>query len=158
MRWTEAKLIELKRRLNNKIPVAELATMYGISRARLYQVIQQHGLETPKLRNRQKQLTPEQYRVWKNLIAIKHRTDKEFTVTVDDLLPLPTHCPAMGIKLRYDNITQLDDSPSIDRIDNNLGYTPDNVVIVSHKANRAKNNCTVEELQSLVNYLNSVKV
>jgi hypothetical protein len=43
-------------------------------------------------------------------------------------------------------------SPSLDRINNNLGYVPGNVIVVSDRANRIKNNATIEELEKIVNY------
>lgn len=37
-------------------------------------------------------------------------------------------------------------SPQLDRIDNTKGYTKDNVVVVSKRANTIKNDATVQEL------------
>jgi hypothetical protein len=45
-----------------------------------------------------------------------------------------------------------DHCPSVDRIDNSRGYTHDNIVIVSFKANRLKSNASIEELQRLANF------
>jgi hypothetical protein len=38
------------------------------------------------------------------------------------------------------------DSATVDRIDSRLGYVPGNVIVVSCKANRIKNDATVEEM------------
>jgi hypothetical protein len=46
-------------------------------------------------------------------------------------------------------------APSIDRIDSKKGYTKDNCQIISMRANRIKNDATIEELQTIVNYLNN---
>jgi hypothetical protein len=87
----------------------------------------------------------------KNLLCIaKKRSEKfglEFNITVDDL-PLPTHCPLLSIKINYAARGKggQDDSPSIDRIDNSLGYIKGNVWIVSWRANRIKSNSSLEEI------------
>jgi hypothetical protein len=40
-------------------------------------------------------------------------------------------------------------SPSLDRIDSSKGYTPDNIWVISNKANSIKSNATVEELETI---------
>ena len=57
----------------------------------------------------------------------------------------PKHniCPIFKIKFERGN---LDQSPSLDRIIPKLGYVKGNVQVMSHKANRIKNNATFEEL------------
>ena len=75
-------------------------------------------------------------------------------IFVDWLLEnAPTHCPLLGIELRYDHDKTRDDSPALDRIDNTIGYRPDNCWVVSHRANRIKNDATVEELETLTKNL-----
>lgn len=71
----------------------------------------------------------------------------EFTLTPADLF-IPTHCPILGFELRinYKGLTGNDFSPSLDRIDNSKGYTPDNVVVVSFRANRIKKTSSADEL------------
>jgi hypothetical protein len=63
----------------------------------------------------------------------------------------PTDCPVLGLKFAYGYGSgkgrTLDNSPSFDRIDPTKGYIPGNVIIVSHLANRIKNNATVEQLE-----------
>jgi len=43
-------------------------------------------------------------------------------------------------------------SPSIDRIDNKLGYTKDNIRIISYKANTLKNDSSIEEYTNIFNF------
>jgi len=78
----------------------------------------------------------------------------DFNLTIDDLPP-PTHCPLLGIEINYaaQGRGGRDNSPSIDRIDPSLGYVPGNVWIISWRANRIKNNSTLEELKKIVNNL-----
>jgi len=80
----------------------------------------------------------------------------EFTLALSDV-PIPEFCPVLGIRLesglgqgrpKWDR----DRSPSLDRIDNDRGYTPDNVIVVSHKANRLKSNATVDDLVAVASF------
>ncbi|WP_458098586.1 hypothetical protein [Roseomonas sp. WA12] len=62
---------------------------------------------------------------------------------------LPVVCPVLGIPLQiHAGVGQgcRPDSPTVDRIDNRRGYTPDNVVVVSARANCIKGNRTREEI------------
>lgn len=43
-----------------------------------------------------------------------------------------------------------DYSPSLDRIDNRLGYVKGNVIVVSHRANAIKRDATLDELRRIV--------
>jgi hypothetical protein len=76
------------------------------------------------------------------------------TITVDDI-KIPTHCPVLGMELRCGERRRHDASPSLDRVNNDLGYIPGNVMVISLKANRIKNNATSEELRRVAEfYLN----
>lgn len=78
----------------------------------------------------------------------------EFSLTEDDF-ELPTHCPALGIPLKFhfgEGAGGQDDSFCLDRLDNNKGYVKGNVSIISHKANRLKGNATIEELENLLSW------
>jgi hypothetical protein len=68
-------------------------------------------------------------------------------------LTIPTHCPVLGIALKHNTARRLDNSPSIDRIDSSKGYTKDNVRVISWRANKLKNNGTLEELEAVVRYM-----
>ena len=47
---------------------------------------------------------------------------------------------------------------SIDRIDNTKGYTKQNCIVVSYKANSAKGPHSLEELELLVSNLKAVRI
>ena len=75
------------------------------------------------------------------------RDNIEFNLFIDDL-DVPNFCPALGIPLgRRKGYS--DHTPSFDRINPLRGYTKDNVVIVSWRANRAKSNLSPTELLAL---------
>lgn len=79
----------------------------------------------------------------------------EFNLTIDDII-IPKFCPIFGIELQIAEKIHKDFSPSLDRIDNSKGYVKGNVQIISLKANRVKNNASLEELKKLVNYLENL--
>ena len=54
-----------------------------------------------------------------------------------DTLEFPKFCPILNIELKHGQENWFN-SPNIDRIDNNKGYTMDNVIIVSALANTIK--------------------
>ena len=89
------------------------------------------------------------------LIRIKSRCKKdniEFNITEENLI-LPTHCPVFGLELEMGKGRGArDNSFSFDRIDPTIGYVKGNVVIVSNKANRMKNNGSLHDLKKLVEY------
>lgn len=75
-----------------------------------------------------------------------------FDLTYEDVV-IPSHCPVLGIPLTsHIGKRMQDDSASIDRVDSSKGYTKDNIVIVSWKANRLKSNGTIEELKQIVEF------
>lgn len=87
--------------------------------------------------------------------AAKVRAKKKglvFNITYRDI-KIPTHCPILGIKLEVANNIHNDGSPTLDRINNNLGYTLGNIQVISFKANTIKNNATIEELEKIINYM-----
>ena len=78
----------------------------------------------------------------------------EHTITYADI-NIPTHCPLLGIPLfrAEGQDGSRSNSPSLDRIDSSRGYTPDNVWVISNKANSIKSNATLEELEQLASGL-----
>lgn len=86
--------------------------------------------------------------------AAKNRAKKHkisFTITLDDII-IPDVCPVFNVPL---NMNDRLFAPSLDRIDNNLGYVKGNVKVISAKANRLKNNGTVDELKKIIEYMES---
>ena len=83
------------------------------------------------------------------------RSGVAFTISFEEI-EWPTHCPLLGIELNYglgNKGYSLPASQSFDRIDSTLGYIPDNVRIISHKANQMKSTASVGELMRLACHL-----
>lgn len=106
------------------------------------------------------------YRPEKNLYnAAKQNAPKrclEFSISVDDI-KIPEFCPVLGIKLESgsgkgkSNIKEMDKRPSLDRIDNSVGYVPKNIIVVSYRANRLKNDSNPDELQMIADFYRNLK-
>lgn len=75
----------------------------------------------------------------------------DFNINLSDI-DLPEVCPLLGIPLSI-NASNKDFAYSLDRIDSSKGYVKGNVWVISDRANRLKNNSTVEELEMLVSNL-----
>lgn len=73
----------------------------------------------------------------------------DFDIELSDII-LPINCPVFGKPLIYGDI---DWAYSIDRTDSTKGYVKGNITIMSNKANRAKNNLTVEEMTLVLEYM-----
>ncbi len=80
-----------------------------------------------------------------------------FTLTLIELnnLTFPITCPILGMPIRFNN-KQQDDSISIDRIDSTLGYTIDNIVVISWKANRLKSNASLLEMNKISEFYTNI--
>lgn len=72
-----------------------------------------------------------------------------FTITPDDIT-IPATCPILGVVLRFDRSTVSPDSPSLDQILPRRGYTKENIVVVSRRANTLKNDATLEEMEKML--------
>lgn len=81
-----------------------------------------------------------------------------FNIEVSDVL-IPKYCPVLGLELKSTLGTGKghygpnDNSPSIDRINPDLGYVKGNVRIISHRANTIKNDATIDELKKVIAYI-----
>jgi hypothetical protein len=76
----------------------------------------------------------------------------ECSLTENDI-KIPEFCPVLGIRLERKGSKDRDAAPSLDRINSNLGYTSNNVRVISNKANQIKSNATASELAAVLNYV-----
>lgn len=95
--------------------------------------------------NRQKaMLSSARYRAKKKGIA--------FAIDASDVT-IPECCPVFGFRLETSgSVGRSDASPSLDRINNSLGYIKGNVIVVSWLANRLKNDATSEQLRTVADF------
>lgn len=66
---------------------------------------------------------------------------------------LPEICPVLGIPIQICTGKLHHNSPSIDKINPNLGYTMDNCKIISWRANAIKNNGLLSEFKEIIKYV-----
>ena len=91
--------------------------------------------------------------------ARSKRNNLEFELTLDnvlDLYPEDNKCPVFKFDLSFNSNGRggyRENSPSIDRIDSNKGYTLDNVQIISTKANILKSNASLQDIEALYNFM-----
>lgn len=79
-------------------------------------------------------------------------TGVPFSLTMADIV-IPVRCPVFGLIL---TLGGQDNAPELDRIVNANGYVPGNVIVISRRANRIKNDATLAELQRLAAFYGSL--
>ncbi len=97
-----------------------------------------------------------EYMLIKAAEARAKRDGIDFTLTRDNCPIIPDMCPICNIPLftRKDRKKgPCSNSPTLDRINSSKGYTPENVRIISHRANRLKSDMSIEELEKLLLYM-----
>ena len=173
--------MEIHTKLSTGKTYAEVGEDYGVSRQRIKQIankLANAGLAVSPLIVRQASKLAEQHdkrtqRYGANYDAIASNpnlrrylsarlTSKRnnalakgipFDLTISDLYPLPEVCPILGIALSYGGGQgAADDCMALDRIDPTKGYTKNNVLMVSQRANRIKNNATPAELRKIAGF------
>ena len=74
-----------------------------------------------------------------------------FNLTKEDIV-IPSVCPVLGIPLEHGTKGFHENSPSIDRILPDKGYVRGNIIVISFRANRMKQNATTKELRQLADF------
>lgn len=85
----------------------------------------------------------------------KHRAESmklPFTLVLSDI-KIPKICPLLGIPIVAGSKKRTENSPTLDRLIGDKGYTPNNVIVVSWRANRIKNDASLDELKKLTTNL-----
>lgn len=92
-----------------------------------------------------------------------NKVGRECTIKPDDI-KVPEKCPILGIPLfegkgggREAGWTN-NNAPSLDRIDNDKGYTPDNVCVISRMANTLKGSGDIKSLLAIVAFLAEIEM
>lgn len=101
-------------------------------------------------------------RQWRsnNLTRTMHNSAKnnsvarglEFSIEISDIT-VPETCPVYGFLLDTRSGKRNDRSASLDRVNNDKGYIPGNVVVISWKANRDKRSLSYSQVLSLASYM-----
>lgn len=87
------------------------------------------------------------------LQGIRYRCKKNnlpFDLEESDIV-IPDSCPVLGIKI-VGGGNQTDCSPSVDRLVPEKGYVKGNIIIISQRANRIRNDATSDELITIGNF------
>lgn len=79
------------------------------------------------------------------------KTYREFTITYDQVLEQVKRgeCPKTGVPFDMNGDIDSPFRPSLDRVDNIEGYTPDNIEVVARIYNKAKWTYSEEEIQMM---------
>lgn len=75
----------------------------------------------------------------------------EFNIDLDDI-KIPKFCPLLGIDIIRSDIKHSPNSPSLDKINPDLGYVKNNIHIISRRANTIKNNATIDEIERILSW------
>lgn len=150
----------------------EIGKHFGVSRQRIQQVFKQFNVDPQEIgckvrskRSREteaarywlkwgdtdQQLYAEKRQKYRAKKANSKRKGWEFSVPFSEIT-FPTHCPILGIELDYLTEGIQENSVSFDRIDTSKGYVSGNVVVVSWRANRIKNDGSWEEHQKIADF------
>ena len=73
-----------------------------------------------------------------------------FDLNLEDI-KIGTHCPILCLKFEV-GMDNWQNSPSLDRIDNNRGYESDNVIVVCMMANTIKNQATPDQIRKVADF------
>ena len=76
-----------------------------------------------------------------------------FELTKEDI-KIPLLCPVFKTTLVRGKGKPTENSPSLDKLIPTLGYVKGNVFVISQRANRIKNDSTLQELEALVEWVN----
>lgn len=93
------------------------------------------------------------------MIAARKRAKDQgvaFNLEEHDII-FPSNCPVLGIPIILEKTNgprhRTDNTPSLDRIKPLEGYIKGNVHVISWRANRLKNDASLEELEKIVEYM-----
>lgn len=101
---------------------------------------------------------------YKSHLGRKHKgKETEFTITVETLESLlikqdnKCYWTKVPLNLEINNEKYKYNAPSVDRLDNSKGYTPDNICITLWAVNRMRENLSVEDFTNLLNNIKTAK-
>ena len=93
----------------------------------------------------------------KMIKSAEFRDSYPITVVAEDIIsiwPKDGRCPILKLKLQKTKKgLSIDSSASMDRLNNNNGYTPENIQIISNLANKMKSSATNEQLHLFADWI-----
>lgn len=95
-------------------------------------------------------------RMLRDAAARASRKGLPFTIGLEDI-GAPLVCPVLGMPLNWLRTRHGPDSPSLDRIRNEVGYVPGNVWVISRRANTIKSDATPAELRAVADAIEGVR-
>lgn len=104
-----------------------------------------------RARKKLKETSPE-HLIWMETKKRANKRNIPFDIEVLDII-IPKVCPILGIELSFGIGRFHDASPSLDRIVPEKGYIKGNCFIISSKANRMKQENTLESLEKIILYI-----
>jgi len=165
--YSSSSYIPVSKRITDPIKLEEYR-----AKRRAYQKIvrdrdKQKTRDTSKAsyeRNKESRLNSRRLRhqmsPWHTMLQTAKRTARNnklpFDLTaeyLESIYPADNKCPVFGFEMEISKQGESrDKSPSLDKIVPEMGYVIGNVTIVSLKANRMKNNGTLEDLKKVLEY------
>ncbi len=147
----------------------EIGDHYGVTRERIRQIFKRYNLQHAQgIKRKERQIrrykkfgdkAQELYLVKRHKFSSKKANSKRlgvpFTISFGEL-EWPNVCPVLGIPINYEASGISENSPSLDQIIPGKGYVPGNVAVISWRANRIKNDGTLEEHVKIVTWLEKV--
>lgn len=98
-----------------------------------------------------------EYIIYHNAKKRAKRLGIPFDLNLEDIV-IPAKCPLLGIPLVLDHTTMCDDSPSLDKLIPSKGYVRGNILVISMRANRIKQDASIDELMLLTENLHNILV
>jgi len=106
---------------------------------------------------RENRLKNPEYYLWKAAKKRSRDNNLEFDIIPADII-IPQFCPLLNIPIIHKTGTgkRRYNSPSLDRLNNKLGYIRSNILVVSWRANFLKSDASINELRLLLNNLEAI--
>jgi len=110
-----------------------------------------------KYERRRREQNPEHY-LWRNAKQRARKKGLDFEIQVSDII-IPKCCPLLNIPIIHlvgQGNHRNPNAASLDRLDNNLGYIKENIIVVSWRANFIKGDASIAELKLLLSNLENL--
>ena len=78
-----------------------------------------------------------------------------FDIELDDVV-IPEFCPLLNIPLHIGKGNCCDNSPTLDKLIPSRGYVKGNIIVISNKANRIKNDACLDDIMLLADNLHNI--